>query len=61
MAVLFQDFMKYEFTVKENIGFGRINEIDKEERMISAARQAGIEKRIHQMEETYDARLWPVF
>ncbi|MER3124128.1 ABC transporter ATP-binding protein [Bacillus pumilus] len=61
MAVLFQDFMKYEFTVKENIGFGRIDEIDNEERMISAARQAGIEKRIHQMEETYDAQLGRFF
>ncbi|TYS33119.1 ABC transporter ATP-binding protein [Bacillus pumilus] len=61
MAVLFQDFMKYEFTVKENIGFGRIDEIDNEERMISAARQAGIEKRIHQMDETYDAQLGRFF
>ncbi|MGM5471603.1 ABC transporter ATP-binding protein [Bacillus pumilus] len=61
MAVLFQDFMKYEFTVKENIGFGRIDEIDKGERMITAARQAGIEKRIHQMEERYDAQLGRFF
>ncbi|UQZ94546.1 ABC transporter ATP-binding protein [Bacillus safensis] len=61
MAVLFQDFMKYEFTVKENIGFGRIDHMDEEERMISAARQAGIEKRIHQMEEMYDAQLGRFF
>ncbi|AOZ89050.1 ABC transporter ATP-binding protein [Bacillus xiamenensis] len=61
MAVLFQDFMKYEFTVKENIGFGRINDIDDEERLMSAARQAGIEKRINQMEDTYDAQLGRFF
>lgn len=61
MAVLFQDFMKYEFTVKENIGFGRIDHMDEGERMISAARQAGIEKRIHQMEEMYDAQLGRFF
>ena len=49
--------MKYEFTVRENIGFGRIDDIEEEERLISAARQAGIEKRINQMEDTYDAQL----
>ncbi|MGE1097218.1 ABC transporter ATP-binding protein [Bacillus altitudinis] len=61
MAVLFQDFMKYEFTVRENIGFGRIDDIEEEERLISAARQAGIEKRINQMEDTYDAQLGRFF
>ncbi|MGN7378725.1 ABC transporter ATP-binding protein [Bacillus altitudinis] len=61
MAVLFQDFMKYEFTVRENIGFGRIDDIEEEERLISAARQAGIEKRINEMEDTYDAQLGRFF
>ncbi|MDM5299710.1 ABC transporter ATP-binding protein [Bacillus pumilus] len=61
MAVLFQDFMKYEFTVKENIGFGRIEDIEEDEQMRQAAQQAGIDKRIDQMEEGYDAQLGRFF
>ena len=36
-GVLFQDFFRYEFTVKENIAIGKIDEIDNQERIEKAA------------------------
>ena len=36
-GVLFQDFFRYEFTVKENIAIGKIDEIENQERIEKAA------------------------
>ena len=40
IAILFQDFTKYELTVRENIGFGNIDNIDNDEDMKKALNKA---------------------
>ena len=40
IAVLFQDFTKYEMTVRENVGFGNIESIDNDENMKKALDKA---------------------
>lgn len=40
IAILFQDFTKYELTVRENIGFGNIGNIDNDEDMKNALNKA---------------------
>ncbi|MEE1101737.1 MAG: ABC transporter ATP-binding protein [Agathobacter sp.] len=39
ISVLFQDFVKYEFSLRENVGFGDLNNIDKDEKIISVLKQ----------------------
>ncbi|MBP8314794.1 ABC transporter ATP-binding protein, partial [Clostridium neonatale] len=40
IAILFQDFTKYELTVRENVGFGNIENIDNDEDMEKALKKA---------------------
>lgn len=40
IAVIFQDFMRYEATVTENIGMGNVSEIDHHLRIAAAARKS---------------------
>jgi len=40
IGVIFQDFMRYEMTARENIAIGRIEEIDNLDLVKSAARKA---------------------
>lgn len=39
VSVLFQDFVKYEFSLRENVGFGDMKDIDKDEKIISVLKQ----------------------
>lgn len=41
MAVIFQDFARYELTAGENIAMGQLDTLDNRERLLAAARQAG--------------------
>ena len=34
MSVLFQDFVKYELSLRENIGFGDIQNLNNDEKMV---------------------------
>jgi ATP-binding cassette, subfamily B, bacterial len=56
-TVLFQDFMKYSFTAKENIAFGEISLINNQEAIESAARESGIDKTIKDLNEGYETYL----
>ena len=40
VGVIFQDYMRYDMRVLENIGFGRIEELDNESRIRQAAAKA---------------------
>lgn len=53
LGTLFQDFMKYEFTIRENIMLGNPDIID-EERMKQAARDAGVEEFIMKFPKKYE-------
>lgn len=39
ISVLFQDFVKYEFTLRENVGFGNLTHMDNDEEMVSVLEQ----------------------
>lgn len=55
--VVFQDFMKYPFTVKENIGFGDIENLDDMDRIELSAKKANAYKFIQSLENKFDTRL----
>jgi ATP-binding cassette, subfamily B, bacterial len=61
IAVVFQDYLKYEFTVTENIAFGRTEVNVDEEAVRRAARQAGADTFIETMPGQYEARLSKVY
>jgi ATP-binding cassette, subfamily B, bacterial len=41
MSVIFQDFVRYELTVGENIGLGDLEALGDEDRLLQAAARAG--------------------
>lgn len=57
IAVLFQDFVHYQFTARENIGFGQIEEVENLEQVVSAARRSGAEPIINQLPSGYETTL----
>lgn len=42
-GILFQDYCKYELTVKDNVGFGNIDEIENEEQIYESLDNAGVD------------------
>lgn len=61
LGVLFQDFNKYEHTVKENIGFGKsYEEVDVDE-VIKAATSAGAHSMIEKLDKGYEQMLGKTF
>jgi ATP-binding cassette, subfamily B, bacterial len=57
IGVIFQDFMRYEMTAAENIAIGRIEEVNNEFRIRSAARKSLADHVIHQLPRRYDQML----
>lgn len=54
---VFQDFMKYSITIKENIGIGDIDEMKNDEKICKAARKGGADAFSKQFEKGYDTLL----
>ncbi|MED0670463.1 ABC transporter ATP-binding protein [Aneurinibacillus aneurinilyticus] len=61
LAVLFQDYIKYEFTLTENIGFGRILNLDKENKIKEAAEKTGINRFSNLLPYGYNSLLGRLF
>jgi ATP-binding cassette subfamily B protein len=57
IAVLFQDFVHYQFTARENIGFGQIEEVENLAQVTSAARRSGADPIITQLPNGYETTL----
>jgi ATP-binding cassette subfamily B protein len=53
VGVIFQDYLRYQLTVLENIGFGRVEAMHDPERLARAARQAGADTVIASLPEGY--------
>jgi ATP-binding cassette subfamily B protein len=53
IAVIFQDFIQYYFTVAENIGFGKIEALDDQARVVAAAGRSGADSVIAQLPRGY--------
>jgi len=56
-GVIFQDFVRYQFTVRENIGFGQIDALDDLVRIQDAANRGGASSIIEKMPQNYDTML----
>jgi ABC-type cobalamin/Fe3+-siderophores transport system ATPase subunit len=54
---LFQDFVHYQFTARENIGFGQIEEVENLGQVTSAARRSGADPIITQLPAGYETTL----
>jgi ATP-binding cassette subfamily B protein len=56
-SVIFQDYMRYDMLVRENIGFGRIEKLSDEERLRLAARKSLADQLIGRLPGGYDQML----
>lgn len=61
LAVLFQDFAKYQATLRDNIGFGNIELRESDERIYEAARLAGVDGFVKKLPEGYATLLGKLF
>ncbi|HET9060016.1 MAG TPA: ABC transporter ATP-binding protein, partial [Acidimicrobiales bacterium] len=61
VAVLFQDFVRYQLSAKDNVSAGRWQRFDDTEAVRDAARRSGAEKVIDRLPEGYDTYLGPEF
>lgn len=57
MGVIFQDFMRYEMTARENVAVGRIEEIANQEQIIAAAHKSLADEVIARLPAGYDQML----
>lgn len=61
MSVIFQDFVRYELAVRENVGFGYIEEVNNEERIRLATAQSGATSLIEELPQKYETTLGRMF
>ncbi len=61
LGVLFQDFVRYEFTAAENIGLGRLEALHERHQIIAAARQADVHDVVSALPSGYDTLLTRAF
>lgn len=60
-GVLFQDFVRYEYSAKYNIRFGKITEAENMKKIIDAATSSGADPLIKKFEKGYDQMLGRTF
>ncbi len=61
VGALFQDFNRYEYTVKENISFGNVNKPPIEKNLVEAAEAAGAHRVIQRLQQKYEQMLGRTF
>nr|WP_225445708.1 ABC transporter ATP-binding protein [Paenibacillus arenosi] len=61
ITAVFQDYMQYQLSVRENIGFGQLNHIDNEEELIEAARKSGLGGWVLEQSQGVDTPLGVMF
>jgi ATP-binding cassette, subfamily B, bacterial len=57
ISVVFQDFSEYQFTARENVGFGDIESLEDTERVHRAVKRGGAEELIGGLEQGIDTQL----
>jgi ATP-binding cassette subfamily B protein len=57
IGVIFQDFVRYQFNVGENIGMGDVAHVDDEERWAEAARRGMADDFVHDLPDGFQTRL----
>jgi ATP-binding cassette subfamily B protein len=61
VAVLFQDFARFMLTVRENIGLGRVEQIEDLDSIVRSAERAGADSFVNAWPDRYDTILGPYF
>lgn len=61
VGVIFQDFVRYQLTARENIGFGRAEAAEDMSGIVDAARQAGAHGYLERLPEGYETLLGKEF
>ncbi|MCR8964597.1 ABC transporter ATP-binding protein [Brevibacillus halotolerans] len=61
ISAIFQDFVTYNLTVKENIGIADVQHINNQERLKSATNQTGADEVINQLSKGYETELGTSF
>ncbi|HEU5138325.1 MAG TPA: ABC transporter ATP-binding protein, partial [Bacillales bacterium] len=61
ISVLFQDYVKYMFSVKENIGFGNHENMDNDFMVRNAASKTGLFEEIEKLPYHYETQLGNIF
>ncbi|NMB67135.1 MAG: ABC transporter ATP-binding protein [Chloroflexi bacterium] len=61
LGIIFQDFVRYDLSVKENIGMGQIDCLNDLERITLAAKKSGAEKMIKKLPHGLDTVLGKTF
>jgi ATP-binding cassette subfamily B protein len=56
-AVIFQDFIRYAFTLAENIGLGQVENAESRERIAAAAERAGVGRIVARLPAGYETAL----
>lgn len=56
-GVIFQDFFRYEFTVKENIAIGNIDELDNQNKIENAAELSLVNEVVSELKHGYNQQL----
>ncbi|NJN65191.1 MAG: ABC transporter ATP-binding protein [Chloroflexaceae bacterium] len=57
IGVIFQDFVHYQATARENIGFGQIDALGNEPRIVAASERGGADEVIASLPQHYDTML----
>ena len=57
IAIIFQDFARYNLTARENIGFGQVEALDDLHRVQAAARRSGVDADIVELSAGYETTL----
>lgn len=61
ISVIFQDFMLYNVSARENIRFGNVHQAFRQEEIVQAAKNAGIHQRFEGLEKGYETTLGTLF
>ena len=61
VGIIFQDFVRYQLTARENIGYGRPEAVDDAAGVAAAARQAGADAFLERLPEGYETVLGKEF
>jgi ATP-binding cassette, subfamily B, bacterial len=57
IGVIFQDFVRYQATARENIGYGQIAALDDDERLLGAAQRGGADEVVATLPDGYNTML----
>jgi ATP-binding cassette subfamily B protein len=57
IGVIFQDFVKYYLPARENVGFGQIDQLENEPRIVDSATRSGADPTIRSLPQGYDTML----